>query len=169
MKRNHILTLAASVLVLVMIGACAQLMHSNDEKTIALDQAPAAVQSAIEKTLAGQKAEKIVVEQEDGKTTYEATYHVNGQERTAEFSAAGELIEVESDVDASALPAAVTGAIQKTYPAAKITEAATVSAGGQQYYEAGIKLSDGKEREMQINADGSIRADKAEESEKDEK
>ena len=166
MKKNRILYGLASVAAVAILGACAQFMHNDGEKVVALDQTPPAVQAAIGKALAGQKADKIVMENDEGKPTYEVVYHVNGQECSAEFTATGDLVEQESDVEASSLPSVVTGAIMQKYPSAKITEAAQVTSGGQHFYEAGIKLSDGKEREVQVNGDGSIRSDKAEEAEK---
>jgi uncharacterized membrane protein YkoI len=161
MKRKRVL-LGVALLAAGYIGlGCAHSEH-EDEKPITLEKTPAAVQSAITKVLAGQKADKIVTENEDGQTRYEVTYHVNGQERSAEFTAAGETVEQEADVAVGTLPAAVSDSVMRKYPGAKIDEAADVKAGGQEYYELGIKLSGGAEREVKVDANGSIRADKAE-------
>lgn len=166
MKMNRILlsgTLCAAACVGV---ACSHLMEKEDAP-IALEKTPPAVQAAIAKTLAGQKPDKIVMEDEDGKQIYEVTFHVNGQERSADITPAGDVLELESDLAVTSLPAPVTSAILKKYPGAKIGEASDVSANGAQFYEAGIKLADGSEHELQVSADGAIRSDKAED-EKDE-
>jgi hypothetical protein len=161
MKSRSILFGSLAVAAGVVVWGCAQ-MKQGDEQPVALEQTPAAVQSAIVKALGSQKPEKIVIENVDGKKVYEVTYHVNGQEHSAEFTPAGEMLEQEADVEVSSLPPAVSAAVLQKYPGAKIEEAADVTSGGQRFYEIGVKPSSGGAREMQINADGSIRADQAE-------
>jgi hypothetical protein len=161
MKSRSILFGSLSVAAGIVVWGCAH-MNQGDEQPVALEQTPPAVQSAIAKALGSQKAEKIVIENADGKKIYEVTYHVNGQEHSAEFTPAGEMIEQEADVEVSSLPAAVSGAVLQKYPGARIDEAADVTSGGQRFFELGIKPVAGPAREMQISADGSIRADQAE-------
>jgi uncharacterized membrane protein YkoI len=166
--RNQIVLGAVLLAGFTLLGGCAH-TEAGDEKLIALEGTPPAVQAAINKVLAGRTADKIVTENEDGKTIYEVTYHVNGHEASADFTPVGEPIEQETDLEVSALPAAVSGAIVNKYPGSKIDEVAEVSSGGQKYYEAGVKLAGGGEHELQVNADGSIRADKTENGKKEEK
>src|SRR5262245_677006 len=71
------------------------------EKTIALKDAPAAVQKAINEQLKGGKLKTLSVETEDGKTEYEAEVTTDGRESTIVLDPTGKVIESEEVVELS--------------------------------------------------------------------
>lgn len=73
-------------------------------------------------------------------TGFEAEFDVNKIETSANFDADGNLLETETEIEVSALPAAVSIYITKNIPGEKIKEAAkTTDAKGVVTYEAEVK------------------------------
>jgi hypothetical protein len=83
-----------------------------------LDKAPQAVQATVKKLLGKGKLLELALE---GDGNYELDYRVNGIHQAAIISKTGEIQEEEITVAASTLPKAVTEAVNKLYPKAKIT------------------------------------------------
>ena len=87
---------------------------------------------------------------------YEAGFKQNGTTMSALITPAGELVETESDMSPSKLPAAVRTKLASDYKSFKVTEAATlVSADGTTTYEAEVSKN-GKHQDVVFNADGSL-------------
>lgn len=78
---------------------------------------------------------------EEGK--YEAGFEANEQEISALFDAQGNLLETETEIAVSALPAPVAAAVTQMYPGKKIKEAAQITdAAGKVTYEAEVQGKD---------------------------
>lgn len=87
---------------------------------------------------------------------FEAGFKMNSNTMSAVITPAGELMETETDMSPSQLPAAVRAKLASDYKAYKITEAATlVSADGTTTYEAEVSKG-GKKQDVVFNADGSL-------------
>ena len=87
---------------------------------------------------------------------YEAGFKQNGITMSALITPAGELVETESDMSPTKLPAAVRATLARDYKACKVTEAAVlVSASGATTYEAEVSQG-GKHHDVVFNADGSL-------------
>lgn len=71
---------------------------------------------------------------------YEAEFDLNGAETSATFTAAGQLLETESEIPVAQLPQPVRDYLQKNHPGKKIKEAAKITdAAGAVTYEAEVK------------------------------
>lgn len=77
----------------------ASLMAWGKERTVALEQLPAAVRAAIEQAAQGGTIAKIEVEEEDGATVYEAEIVKDGKKMEIEVSSAGVVLEREQEDD----------------------------------------------------------------------
>ena len=108
------------------LGASAQKVDNS--------KVPAPVSTAFTKQYPGATA-KWKME----KGNYEATFKQQGHEMSAEFQPNGTLVETESAIKVSELPAAVTTYVQSHYKGSKITEAEKITkANGQVNYEARV-------------------------------
>ena len=86
---------------------------------------------------------------------YEIEYARAGGEASLVLSADGDLIAMESEIPADALPQAVRDALEVRYPDAVIVEAESVQLF---YYEVEVVV-DGETRELTVLASGAIEDD----------
>ena len=102
---------------------------------------PAAVKDAFKKEFPGSKVKEWAKEGD----VYEIEFDLKKVETSATFTAAGKLVETESEIKIEELPKAVYEFVQKNHPDHKITEASKiVEAGtGKVSYEA--EISKGKD------------------------
>ena len=130
----------------------------DTEKSMKLTDAPAAVRATVEKETAnGGKLKKLSKETEDGKTVYEAEITKDGKEMSVNISADGKVMERETKIDKSALPAGSMKAIEAKYPKAKIGDAEKVEKDGKTTYEVDVTpAGDHEAREVTLDADGKI-------------
>lgn len=91
------LALVSPFAVLLVAGAV--LSAGAEEKTITLEQVPAAVRAAMEAKAAGGKIVEVEQEDEDGGVTYEMEVLRDGKEFEYEFSSTGSLLEDEEGDD----------------------------------------------------------------------
>ena len=157
-------------LSVVIIAAAASTIAFAGEDKISLDAAPAAVQASIKKVVGAGKMGDVTKESEDGKTVYEAEFTLDKAEHSVKVSESGDVLEEETELDAPALPAAVTDAIKAKFATGKIEDASLVKAGGKTFYEVGVEVGD-EDHEIKIDAAGKIIEDKVEKDEdkKDDK
>ena len=140
MKKN----LLSAALGLLAFGAQAQMLKTA--------QVPAVVKATF-------KAEYPTVktntwEKEHG--NYEAGFTMKGATMSALINPAGEMVEKETDMAATKLPAVVRSTLARDYKTYKVTEAATiVSAAGVTTYEAELSKG-GKKHDVLFNADGTL-------------
>ncbi len=130
------------------------------EKTLALKEAPAAVQKTIADQLKGGKLKSLSVETEDGKTEYEAEVTVGGHDKTVAMDATGKVLETEMVVELKALPEAARVALTREAGKGSIAKVEEVTKTGVTSYEALVKEAGKKDREVVVTADGKLVAPK---------
>jgi len=87
---------------------------------------------------------------------YEAGFKLNGKTMSALLTPAGELMETETDMSPSQLPAPVRTKLATDYKAYKIKETATiVRADGSTVYKAEVAKG-GKAQDVLFTADGTL-------------
>ena len=126
------------------------------EKTVALKDAPAAVQKTIAEQLKGGKLKSLSVETEDGKTEYEAEVTVDGHDKTVAMDASGKVLETEMVVELKALPEAVRAGLSREAGKGSISKVEEVTKAGVTSYEALVKEAGKKDREVVVTADGKL-------------
>ena len=97
--------------------------------------APPAVETAFEKSFPNTTVEKW--NKEDDK--YEAAFSKDGKSMSATFDVAGNLVETETDIEVSELPAAITDYVKINYEGAAIKEAEIIQKGSDTMYELEVK------------------------------
>lgn len=117
--------------ILLIAGGMATAVHAQK---LNVAKVPAPVIAAFTKLHAGTK-----VKWEMEKQDYEAGFTLNGKETSEVYSAKGVLLETETAIKPTELPAAVLAKLK----GAKIAEAAKITkANGTIYYEAEVKGKD---------------------------
>ena len=126
--------------------------HEQDEEKLTMEQLPPRVKEAVQKLVGTDPIEEIEKEREHGIVVYEVEWTVNGKGREAEFTADGDLLELEEEVNADEVPAAVKQAAAKALGktlAVKFERKTII------LYEAEAKV-DGKEREVLVFPTGKL-------------
>lgn len=125
---------------------------ADGEVVIKLAEAPEAVRAAVAKVTPAASVTRVLKEEDEGVTIYEVEFTEGGMSCSASFSAAGETIDIEKGVKESALPAAATAALKKSYPAATFGGHTAVQ---EFFYEVEITIN-GTKHEVRVNAAGDI-------------
>lgn len=121
------------IMGIVLLASCA-----NAQKTDA-SKVPDAVKKSLTKNFPGITAVKWDKEGND----YEASFKKEGNDMSALFMTDGMLMETETDIAVTALPAAVTEYVKSHYKGKAIKEAAIiVKANGEKNYEAEVDEMD---------------------------
>jgi uncharacterized membrane protein YkoI len=126
------------------------------EKSVALKDAPVAVQKAIADRLKGGKLKDLSVEVENGRTEYEAELIVDGREVTLSLEPSGRLLETEAVVDLKTLPEAVRSGLAREAGRGSIAKVEEVTRAGVASYEARVKVAGNKDREVVVGTDGKL-------------
>jgi len=136
---------------------------ADDGIGVTLEQVPSTVRAAVLDLLDGNEIENLVEEVEHGAVVYELEWNAPGP-HSAKINLAGEVIELEVEIDPDTLPSAVKTAIATKYPAGEITEAETLELPNTPLrYEVEVSLaSEGIRRELVITPAGEILADEVE-------
>ena len=118
---------------------------------IKTQEVPQAVKAAFSKAYPNSKNVKWEMEGD----SYEADFDFQKEEASALFDAAGNLKEVETEIAADAMPAAVKKSLAKDYADYKVKEAAKIVAENVITYEAEVKK--GKESfDLIFSEDGKL-------------
>jgi uncharacterized membrane protein YkoI len=120
---------------------------------------PKAVADAVKARFPEGKITDAAKEEDDGKVVYDVELKMNGRKYESDILANGTILEVEKEIDAKDLPAAVIKAIDAQYPKSTIKEVMEVNKvkGKEEkpdHYEVTLKTSDGKEAESLLTLDG---------------
>lgn len=137
--------------LMLLLSAALLLPAAAHAQKIAADNVPAATLAAFHKSFPTGKTVKWEKEGAD----YEAGFDMGKAEMSAVITAAGVLLETETEMPVAQLPAAVQKTLAASYKAYKITEAAKIvtAATGATTYEAEVSQG-GKHRDVLFNADG---------------
>ncbi|HEY2038768.1 MAG TPA: hypothetical protein VGG95_03835 [Edaphobacter sp.] len=142
---------ALAAILLVTTGTTAG--HSQDKK-LTKDQLPAAVAAAVDRESNGAAVKGFATELEHGKRVYEAETSLNGHSRDLQFSPAGDLLEVEEEIDFSTLSAPIQASLKSKTNGAEIKKVESlVKKGKLVAYEATIAKG-GRTREIQVGPSG---------------
>ena len=125
----------------------------SDETPIKLADAPEAVRAAIAKLASADKIKKVVKEVSDGAMIFEVEYTAKGVEHTASISIGGHVLQVETTVEESAVPAEALAALKKAHPEATFKNHTAVK---EFYYEVDV-VENGKTKEIKFDAMGRVR------------
>lgn len=160
------LTKAAAAL---MVGAFALAGVAGEEK-IALDKVPAKAMKAVKAKFPGAELTGAAKDEEDGKVTYEVMLTYKGAKHDVSVKDDGTITGIEKVIAVDDLPGAVTKAVTKKYPNAKIKTAEEITVDDKTNFEVAV-ASGGKTFEMVISPKGKIVEDgnDKEKEEKDEK
>lgn len=155
MKRKWVGLMAIGCCVLgslTLAGWAMDREHEEEEGKVTMEQLPPKVKEAVQRLVGTNTIKELEKETEHGTVVYGVEWTANGKEWEAEFTADGDLLEVEEAVAADEVPAAVRHAAAKALgEAAKIEfERVTIT-----LYEAETKI-DGKEREILISPTGKL-------------
>jgi hypothetical protein len=94
-----------------------------DEVKVPLKDVPKAVLDSIKAKFPRAELTEATKETEDGKTTYEIALKDGGRAVDVAATADGKITEIETAIDAKALPAKVTAALADKYPKATLKKA----------------------------------------------
>ena len=145
LKRVGALTVALAIAVIgVARGA---------EKKVTMAQLPAAVQQTIKDRVQGGTIRSLAMEEDNGKTVYEAELTIGGRNTDLSIDAQGKVLEAELATTLDKIPAAARAAIEKQAGAGKVMTVEEVTEEGKTLYEAEINKG-GKTSEVRVDADG---------------
>jgi len=156
--QNHFLrTNALAIALLAAAGGISALTFATnfgdkDEVVIKFTDAPAAVQAALSKLTDASTVTKVIKETDEGISVYEIEFTKAGVKSSADISAAGDVMEIETTVATTTLPAAAMAALKMEFPNATMGDCSLVQ---KTYYEMDM-IIDGKKREVKFDAAGNI-------------
>ncbi len=154
-------TLPSSIFAIaVLTGIAAAATTAQAESHVSCNTLPAAVLSQV-KTEAGDATIRgCVKDKENGKLIYEVETLKDGRSRDIEFDGSGSVLEVEQEVTASSVPAAVSDAIATAAKGGKVGKIESVTRGGSiASYETTITRQ-GQRREVAFSPQGApVKAD----------
>lgn len=127
--KTHILT---AVIALIVFASCTQKANESD--------IPQGIIETFNSNFKGSTVESWEKENDGG---YEAEFDLNGIETSATFSAEGQLIETEQEIEESTLPSSVSDYLKINYAGKSIDEVAKITTGeGMVKYEVEIENKD---------------------------
>jgi uncharacterized membrane protein YkoI len=154
-KVMRILAWSAACLVVVTTVVAAD----NKDKKISLDKAPKAVQDAIKARFPDGEVTSVEKETEDGKVVYDIELKQKGRKYEMDILEDGTVIEIEKEIAAKDLPAAVSKALEAKYPKATIKEVMEVYKVKDKdekltEYEVTLETADKESKEVKVSLDG---------------
>jgi len=168
---TRIIGVAILGITVALLAGCSHQKHEEGTK-ISASEVPAAVMNTAKTRLPG--AEVSSVEKENGKggVVYDLEFKQGGRKYEMDIKEDGTLMEIEKQVMASDIPAAVMTNVKAKYPNATVKEIMEVNkvSGKQEapiHYEVTV-MDGGKERELVVSLDGTKVQSEAE-AEKEEK
>jgi len=142
-------TLITALVTLIAAGTAA-----GQERKITRAELPAAVERAVAAQSQGATIRGFSQEKEKGQTLYEVEMTVGGHGKDVTIDTSGTVVEIEEQVELSALPAPVRTALLARAGAGKITTVESLTKRGTLVaYEAHV-VTNGKRSEIQVGPDG---------------
>lgn len=147
--------LLSKVGIAFLIAGLATLSLQAQEKKIARQQLPPAVEKAVAaEESKGATVKGFSTEVEKGQKLYEAELTENGHGKDVSMDAQGNVVEVEEEVSLDSLPAAVKDGLRKAAGSSSITKVESLTKKGKLVaYEAAVKNGN-KRSEVQVGPDG---------------
>jgi uncharacterized membrane protein YkoI len=188
MKRRHVLLVVVLVGagLTVCIGAVATQQLAEDERSVSIEQVPAAVKAALLAQAQGSAIEEIEMENENDQATYEADVTIDGKEVEVKVAANGIVLGKEADdedegddednengdedeeqVSLADVPGEVQATLVKEAAGAEIKEIEKENEDGQVIYSADVIVG-GQEVEIKIAPDGTLLGKEVDDEDEDE-
>lgn len=128
------------------------------EEKVSADKLPKAVADAIKARFPAGEITGAEKETEDGKVVYDIELKEKGRKYEMDILEDGTILEIEKEIAAKDVPAAITKAVEGKYPKAKVVEVMEVNKvkGKDEtpiHYEVTIE-ADGKKSELIVSLDG---------------
>jgi hypothetical protein len=124
------------------------------DKKVTKEQLPAPVQKTVDEQTKGSAVLGFAIEEEKGKTFYEAETKVNGHTKDLLIDASGNVVEVEEEVAFNALPQEVQNGLKKAAGIGKLGKVESLTKGGKLVgYEAVVQRGV-KKSEVQVGPNG---------------
>jgi hypothetical protein len=144
--RNLLVTLATVLFAVSAVNAA--------DKKVTKEQLPAPVQKTVDEQTKGATVLGFAIEEEEGKTFYEAETKVNGHTKDLLIDASGNVVEVEEEVAFNALPQEVQNGLKKAAGIGKLGKVESLTKGGKLVgYEAVVQRGV-KKSEVQVGPNG---------------
>jgi uncharacterized membrane protein YkoI len=165
--------IALAAAVIVAAAAVTARAAADEPKKLAPADVPQKVMDAVKARLPGVQVTSVEKETEDGNVVYDLELKHEGRKYEMDVKEDGTIMEIEKEVKAKDVPAAVTKAVTAKYPKATVKEVMEVNLvkGKQEtpdHYEVTLATADGKESEVTVSLDGkTVKEEAAEEKAKD--
>ena len=165
---SGVIALAVAIIMLVSVSRAA-----DEPKKLAPSDVPPKVMDAVKARLPGVQVTSAEKETENGNVVYDLELKHEGRKYEMDVKDDGTIMEIEKEVRAKDVPAAVSKAVAEKYPQAKVKEVMEVNLvkGKQEtpdHYEVTLTTADGKESEVVVSLDGkSVKEEAAEEKAKE--
>lgn len=109
---------------ILFVGVLAVLLVTSatraDETKVPLDQLPKAVADAVKAKFPGAELQNAVKEDADGQTVFEVSLKLKAQQYDVSVTPEGKIVEIETEIAAKDLPAAVSKTLDQKYAKANI-------------------------------------------------
>jgi hypothetical protein len=138
---------------------------------VALDKVPVPIKKAIDNRFPGATLRSVEKEIEDGKVVFDVELTHQGRKYEMDIQEDGTVLEIEKEVAAKDLPAAVTKALEDRYPKVTIKEVMEINKvkGTQEtpdHYEVVLVTAEGKNLEVEVSLTGKFLKESKAESDK---
>lgn len=145
----RLLVLFVALVFVMLSGAQAQ------EKKIKREQLPSAVEKTVTEESRGATIIGFSTEMEDGKRLYEVELKTQGHSKDISMDEQGVVMEVEEEVALDSLPGEVKSGLTQAAGAGTLGKVESLTKKGKLVaYEAVVKSSGTKRREIQVGPDG---------------
>jgi uncharacterized membrane protein YkoI len=124
------------------------------EKKIKRSDLPPAVEKTVAKESTGATIKGFSTEKENGQTIYEVEMTVNGHGKDVSMDPAGNVVEVEEQVELSSLPAEVQEGLKAKAEGAKILKVESLKKHDKLVAYEAVVQKDGKKKEVQVGPEG---------------
>ena len=143
-------------LAFLLIGCTTE---KSDAKKIPMDKVPSGVMDSVNSRFPGAQVTSVEKETEEGNIVYDVEMQHEGRHCEMDIKDDGTVMEIEKQIDP---PASVTNAIKNKWPNATIKEVMEKDKvmGKQETrdsYEVTISTDSGKEKEVVVGMDGSVK------------
>jgi hypothetical protein len=151
--------LGASILFGALVLASTALGGGTKEEKITADKLPKQVLAAVKSWFPEPEFTSLTKETTGDKVVYDLEFKYKGRKYEMDIKEDGTVLEIEKEVAAKDLPAAVAEALKAKHPKAKVKEAMEVNlVTGKNlkldHYEVTLEMADGKTREVTVTPDG---------------
>jgi hypothetical protein len=149
------LRIVAVVLVTtLLLSTYAQVQEQEQGKKINRSDLPPAVEKAVVEQSKGGSIRGFEEEKQGGQTLYEVKLMANGRKKNVLMAADGTVVEVEEEIPAESLSAAVREGLQAKAANGQVVKVKTITKKGKLVaYEAKV-MTNGKKSEIQVGPDG---------------